>query len=170
MRKMLLCAVVAALALALVGCDGKIEGLSDDTYADIWLKTYEEVDYETDAWDKALREYGTSEAEFDAFTIKLLEGDDARYEKVTAKINDDWVAALAYAGYTMKVGLGGLFDAFGTGFDDAIGGLGDLFGGVVAGFEEGLGDLGAQLGQIDEALEDVEPVEEAEEVEEEAAE
>ena len=152
MRKIILIAAVAALALTLVGCGGEVDGLSDETYAEIWLNTYEDWDGETDAWDKALQEYGTNEEEYNEFTVDLLEADTARYDEVTGPINDDFEASMAYAGYTMTVGLGGLFEGLGEGLEEGLEGMGDLFGELETGINEGLEEASGAMGEaVDEA-------------------
>jgi ABC-type glycerol-3-phosphate transport system substrate-binding protein len=153
MRKILLATLIVALGAALTGCGGGIDELNDETYADIWLETYEKWDGEQEgAWDEALKEYGTSAEEYDAYTIELLEGDDARYTEVTKAIEDDLGASMAYFGYTMSVGLGGFGEDLGTAMDESMEGLGDMFGDLEAGINEGLEEASEAMGEaVDEA-------------------
>jgi predicted nucleic acid-binding Zn-ribbon protein len=129
-----------------------ITELNDETYADIWLETYEDWNGgSTAAWDEALAEYGTSAAEFDDYTRELLD-DGARYQPIAAEIAEDLSANLTYNGYVISLATANLFDEL-EGESDADP---PRFG---ADLEEFTGDIARQieaiLEQTTEHLEDL---------------
>lgn len=81
-----------AVFFLVAGPGEPVQGLSDDTYVEIWRETYEERGSSPEAWDEALSEYGTNLEEFDEFTRELRD-DNSRYKEISAEINDDPAAA-----------------------------------------------------------------------------
>lgn len=107
------------------GTEEPVQGLSEETYVEIWRETFEERGGDSADWDAALREYGTSREEFDSFT-RELRADNRRYSEISSEINEDAAAAVAYATYTVELSLNEAFGEARIELDENLGGVEEM--------------------------------------------
>ncbi len=114
-----------AVFFLVAGPGEPVQGLSDDTYVEIWRETYEERGSSPEAWDEALSEYGTNLEEFDEFTRELRD-DNSRYNEISAEINKDPAAAAAHAVYSVELSLDEAFGEARIELDDSLCGVEEM--------------------------------------------
>jgi len=166
MRKFMLLAIMAVIAVAMISCGDK--ELNDDTYADIFCETYTMEDEAEVAG--VLEGYNTTPEAFEAYTEDLFSDTD-RLTAVTEAISEkDPFAGMAFGLVAAFGGMEDDWDDWGEDMEDWGEDLGEGLGALT----EGLEDLGEGIEEgldaaTDELAGDEEVVEE-EVVEEEVAE
>ncbi|MCD4732924.1 hypothetical protein K8R78_01655 [bacterium] len=127
MRRFMLLALLAVIAVAMVGCGGK--ELTDETYPEVYVATWNLTDDAEIAG--ILEDYSSTPAEFEAYTDGIVDS-SKRFGKMTAAITElDAAAGIAFAALAVTE----------IAFDD----LGELL-------SEGLGEANELMGELGEAL------------------
>ena len=134
-----------AVFFLVAGPGEPVQGLSDDTYVEIWRETYEERGSSPEAWDEALSEYGTNLEEFDEFTRELRD-DNSRYNEISAEINDDPAAAAAHAVYSVELSLEEAFGEARIELDDSLCGVEEMLDELLTEIQRQLEEFAGESG------------------------
>jgi len=160
MRRFMLLAVLAIVAVAMVSCGGK--ELNDDTYPDVYVAVWDLTD---DAEIVGiLDEYSSTPAEFEAYTDGIVDS-TKRFGKMTTAITKlDGAAGFAFAALAVtEIAFDDLGELLGEGLGEAnelMGELGEALGEGMAGLATGLEGLAEGIESGLEGLGDEEATEE----------
>jgi hypothetical protein len=142
----MLLAVLAVIAVAMVGCGGK--KLTDETYPEVFVATWNLTDNAEVA--EILDDYGSTPTEFEAYTDELVDS-SSRFGKMTEAITKlDMAAGIAFAALAItEVFEGDLGDLLSEGMTEA----GELFGELGEALGEGMAGLATGLEGLAEGIE-----------------
>ncbi len=146
MRRFMLLAVLAIIAVAMVGCGGK--ELTDETYPEVFVATWNLTDNADIA--EILDDYDSTPAEFEAYTDEIVDS-SSRFGKMTEAITKlDAAAGIAFAALAItEVFEGDLGDLLSEGMAEA----GELFGELGEALGEGMAGLATGLEGLAEGIE-----------------